>query len=220
MANNHRGESVSGNTPRISRAARRDINRLTNMTNGNFGAIPEGVAKNFVDTHGPEAVSPLIRAMTAHGVRQRQVEARQQARRQALSNMTNAIIGRVAPFRATAFEVERRYGGPEEGGWWYDAGTPVAHSRPFLTEGGARRAASRMESEFPTTGSRSSVRNMRDSDMFRADSDSGADMYDYESGREYQMGGYNPAYDPDADYEVEVQRGKGKPYPGQRPYYE
>lgn len=25
-----------------------------------------------------------------------------------------------------AYSVERCYGGPEEGGWWYDAGTPIA----------------------------------------------------------------------------------------------
>ena len=25
-----------------------------------------------------------------------------------------------------AYAVSRRYGGPEEGGWWYDAGRPVA----------------------------------------------------------------------------------------------
>lgn len=28
-------------------------------------------------------------------------------------------------FVAAAYLVERRYGGPEEGGWWYDAGDPI-----------------------------------------------------------------------------------------------
>jgi hypothetical protein len=32
-----------------------------------------------------------------------------------------------------AYKVYRAYGGPEEGGWWYDMGTPVA-SIPISTE--------------------------------------------------------------------------------------
>ena len=32
-----------------------------------------------------------------------------------------------------AYEVGRCYGGPEEGGWWYDAGNPLA-SIPCRTE--------------------------------------------------------------------------------------
>jgi hypothetical protein len=30
--------------------------------------------------------------------------------------------------RLTVYEVERCYGGAEEGGWWYDAGTPVKNT--------------------------------------------------------------------------------------------
>jgi hypothetical protein len=32
-----------------------------------------------------------------------------------------------------AYSVGRYYGGPEEGGWWYDAGTPLA-SVPFTAD--------------------------------------------------------------------------------------
>jgi len=134
--------------------------------------------------------------------------------------MRETLINKIAPYRATAYEVNNAYGGPEEGGWYYSEGTPVAHSRPHLTAGGARKSAERMSEEFPKTGSRGSVRNMSSSDMYDADRDSGADMYDYESGREHTSSGYNPAYDPDSDYEVTIGRGKGKSYPKTRPYYE
>lgn len=30
------------------------------------------------------------------------------------------------PIYVNAYSVSRHYGGPEEGGWWYDAGTPLA----------------------------------------------------------------------------------------------
>lgn len=30
------------------------------------------------------------------------------------------------PAYVNAYSVERCYGGPEEGGWWYDAGEPIA----------------------------------------------------------------------------------------------
>jgi hypothetical protein len=39
------------------------------------------------------------------------------------------------------FSTGRYYGGPEEGGWWYDAGTPIA-SIPLPTDG---------EYVYPTT---------------------------------------------------------------------
>lgn len=32
-----------------------------------------------------------------------------------------------------AYAVSRQYGGPEEGGWWYDAGEPLA-SVPAITD--------------------------------------------------------------------------------------
>lgn len=33
-----------------------------------------------------------------------------------------------------AYLVTRQYGGPEEGGWWYDTGTPLASVPVLLTE--------------------------------------------------------------------------------------
>lgn len=32
-------------------------------------------------------------------------------------------------FYVTVYATEERYGGPEEGGWWYESGIPVKHIR-------------------------------------------------------------------------------------------
>jgi hypothetical protein len=47
------------------------------------------------------------------------------------------------------FEVELRYGGPEEGGWWYDAGAPVEDWQPwhFLYEDAAYKFARKLNEE-------------------------------------------------------------------------
>jgi hypothetical protein len=41
------------------------------------------------------------------------------------------------------YETDRAYGGPEEGGWWYDAGTFVRVIGLFLDEAAAVRAQQR-----------------------------------------------------------------------------
>lgn len=41
------------------------------------------------------------------------------------------------------YEIDRAYGGPEEGGWWYDAGTVVRVIGFFLDEAAAVRAQQR-----------------------------------------------------------------------------
>jgi hypothetical protein len=216
----HRGQSTGDNHVPLSRAAKRDIQSLAAESGGDIRRLPAGKAGELVEKHGSHIVTPLFNAVDAHGVATRQRAYKDAQRREKIDSLKGAVVNKVAPYRATAFEVERRYGGAEEGGWYYDAGNPVAHSRPYLTEGGARKAADRMSEGFPSTGSSSKVRNMSSSDMYDADRDSGADMYDYESGREHTSSGYNPAYDPDADYNIEVRRGKGKPYPETRPRYE
>lgn len=45
------------------------------------------------------------------------------------------------------YSVERLYGGPEEGGWWYDAGTPVA-SIECETEEEAEQIKTKAEKEY------------------------------------------------------------------------
>lgn len=44
------------------------------------------------------------------------------------------------------FELDRRYGGPEEGGWWYDTGTLVRILRTASTAARADALASRANS--------------------------------------------------------------------------
>jgi len=54
----------------------------------------------------------------------------------------------ISPRRwVSAYEVTRHYGGPEEGGWYYDAGTPLA-SIPVDTEGEAHAARVTLKAKF------------------------------------------------------------------------
>lgn len=48
------------------------------------------------------------------------------------------------------YEVDRPYGGPEEGGWHYDAGEPVV-SRQVKQED-ADKVMAELEEEYPHTG--------------------------------------------------------------------
>jgi len=60
------------------------------------------------------------------------------------------------PFYVNVYATDRHYGGPEEGGWWYDCGEPVA-STPYLTRAAARDALVVAQAQFPYTGKRNSV---------------------------------------------------------------
>ncbi len=46
------------------------------------------------------------------------------------------------------YDCEQRYGGPEEGGWWYDAGTLVRVVRVFANEERAYSYARRLNSRL------------------------------------------------------------------------
>lgn len=54
------------------------------------------------------------------------------------------------------YEVTRCYGGAEEGGWYYDAGTVVV-SIKVADEAEAEAVSTAMKAEYPYTGYRSSV---------------------------------------------------------------
>lgn len=54
------------------------------------------------------------------------------------------------------YEVSRNYGGPEEGGWWYDTGHCV-ETRRCATRADAERVQAALRDEYPRTGRRSSV---------------------------------------------------------------
>ena len=54
------------------------------------------------------------------------------------------------PTYVTVYAVTRHYGGPEEGGWWYDAGRPkewVILTDPSQAD--IDRAVNRLESAYP-----------------------------------------------------------------------
>ena len=54
------------------------------------------------------------------------------------------------------YAVSRSYGGPEEGGWWYDTGTVVT-SVPVIDRETAEEIADTLRTEYPDTGRSSSV---------------------------------------------------------------
>ena len=56
----------------------------------------------------------------------------------------------------TAYEYGRAYGGPEEGGWWYDVGEPIT-SICCLTEQDVEDAFAKLRRVYPSTGNASSV---------------------------------------------------------------
>ena len=59
-------------------------------------------------------------------------------------------------FYVNAYEIDKLWGGPEEGGWWYDAGYPVA-SVPFGTLREAETFRETLRERFPSNGKVNSV---------------------------------------------------------------
>lgn len=68
------------------------------------------------------------------------------------------------PFYVAVYEVDRAYGGAEEGGWWYDCGelvkVVIASSRDE-----AEAIRDKLREEYPNTGKRSSVLYGEDYDV-------------------------------------------------------
>lgn len=92
------------------------------------------------------------------------------------------------------YEVSQEYGGPEEGGWWYDAGSPVAWWYPVCCED--------EDTAYLV------CRILNSAEGTRADQD---EKYGYTSVLSHQSNHY--AYSVDEDY-------KAYPYPRNRPHYE
>jgi hypothetical protein len=64
------------------------------------------------------------------------------------------------------YDVGRVYGGPEEGGWWYDVGDPI-ESYICATYGDAEAVRDRLAAgEYARTGARSSVRGGPDFEIY------------------------------------------------------
>lgn len=66
------------------------------------------------------------------------------------------------------YDVIRNYGGPEEGGWWYDSGEPI-ESHPVTSMEEAEALRAELENDFPRTGKRYSVLGGFDYDIFIED---------------------------------------------------
>jgi hypothetical protein len=67
------------------------------------------------------------------------------------------------------YSVNRLYGGPEEGGWWYDTGEIVL-SKQFDDDDSAQDYAESLEKQFPNTGKRYSVLGGEDYNIWVEDS--------------------------------------------------
>lgn len=142
---------------------------------------------------------------------------------------------RIAPYRAVVHEVNDAYGGPEEGGWTYETGTPVHTSRGFVTKRGAQKEVERLKTKYtPVEGGRS-ILSMSPSDVYDMDRDQGvfepleytdnyAKAHDMPS--RFTQEPLDEDYDyshfgqPSRDYKVNLGYGKLGPYPKRRPYYE
>lgn len=66
------------------------------------------------------------------------------------------------------YSVELMYGGPEEGGWWFDVGTFIT-GRKVKTRRKAWRIARRLEKHFPNTKARESVLGGEDYSVYIED---------------------------------------------------
>ena len=66
-----------------------------------------------------------------------------------LSQFTNG-------FHVNTYEIDRAYGGPEEGGWWFDTGEVVKSTR-CESEAQAERLVAIRKSEYRNTGDVGSV---------------------------------------------------------------
>lgn len=74
------------------------------------------------------------------------------------------------------YEVSRHYGGPEEGGWWYDAGH-VVHSFQLTSYNQAQALAELLrQGQFTDGGHRHSMAQREDDYSVRVEGTSGADF--------------------------------------------
>lgn len=62
------------------------------------------------------------------------------------------------------YDITRNYGGPEEGGWWYDCGEPLESHR-VSSEPEALELQRQLKEKYPRTGKRFSVLGGDDYDV-------------------------------------------------------
>ena len=109
-------------------------------------------------------------------------------------------------YYVNVYEVYRAYGGPEEGGWWYDAGEPV-FTKVFTDEQEARSFSNEVYENMPE---HSGEYRMGYSDIDGCDPDGNGDDAFLTPGGQWGKG----------DYRVYFEYEPAKPFPETRPYYE
>lgn len=63
---------------------------------------------------------------------------------------------RELPYWVNVYRVDRAYGGPEEGGWWFDTGEPI-HTLEFRSKREAQDVAEALGTVYHATGSSQSM---------------------------------------------------------------
>lgn len=65
-------------------------------------------------------------------------------------------MGQLVRWWVNTYEIGRAYGGPEEGGWWFDTGTPVV-TVPCGSYASAERVQEMLTNKYPGNGQVGSV---------------------------------------------------------------
>lgn len=111
-------------------------------------------AENGIRFRGSRLFRALIEAVRADGWptqrlalgKLRPVDFAINERAQASARAANNVAARAEsgrPFIVAFYEIDRTYGGPEEGGWWYATGSFTRVLKCFATEYEALKAARR-----------------------------------------------------------------------------
>ena len=119
-----------------------------------------------------------------------------------------------------AYEVTRHYGGPEEGGWWYNSGEPVASvpviigPKPhWVPNWWGKRADG--TTAYPDGGHINPCPDIsrKDQDILDRETERLAALFDdRNTGNIYSMRG-------GAEMQYELSDKPGQPWPQERPYY-
>lgn len=115
------------------------------------------------------------------------------------------------------YEVGRAYGGPEEGGWWFDTGSPVAAIPVALTEDEWDRAHQQWEHErgeepWPGDPEWSAHVDRLTRAKARKEAEQWRERYPRTGRRASVLGG--------EDYEVRIEQEWPEPYPKEVPHWE
>lgn len=149
MGYDHRGRPTGRSLGAIPQRMRlqRHIRKTIGTTPHVY--ISDAQAQSVADKAKSLGADPFEAVYSAYSVGKGNTDKqrKQSQREQKLEGLKNAVTEKIAPYRVTSYETSREYGGPEEGGWYFDAGVPVEHSRGYLTRNKALDAAATMREE-------------------------------------------------------------------------